>query len=159
MELDELQRLVNLQTSGADGKLTKEEMDRVSFPRQIFANHPQAWEIPGNIRTWGSLKSFAVTIPQLFKEYDLDSIQTSHRLHLLKGRINSDVFPANARPSSSTIPQLSELTPKDIPVPQARQRWNVQVQDMKYDELREALLQDSIPIAKSTLAQKQLSKP
>ncbi|CAG8104100.1 unnamed protein product [Penicillium olsonii] len=79
-------------------------MDRVSFPPSILNMNGTSMQVPNNIKSWGQLKQWAATNPQVASPNDVPRLVMLQKLHLgqLITASNSQIKDPNAQGQGAT---------------------------------------------------------
>ncbi|KAJ5774449.1 UAA transporter [Penicillium paradoxum] len=76
-------QLLRQQNNGVE--MTSEQgkqMDRIAFPPSILNMHGTSMQVPPHVKTWGQLKQWAISNPQVASPNDLPRLMMLQKLHL-----------------------------------------------------------------------------
>jgi hypothetical protein len=110
------------------------QMDRVSFPPSILNMNGTSMQVPNNIKSWGQLKQWAASNPQVASPNDLPRLMMLQKLHLgqLISASAGQVKPPNG-PGQGATPFQSTPTPltNGQGFPGAQQQPNINMAAMR----------------------------
>lgn len=158
-------QLLRQQNNGVE--MTPEQgkqMDRVAFPPSILNMNGTSMQVPPNIKTWGQLKQWANTNPQVASPNDLPRLLMLQKLHL--GQLisasanqirdqnghgpavtpfqstqvpfaNAPGFPPGQQPAPFNMSAIRQISPQEVQM--ARQKLGPQASNFTDEQIREIL--------------------
>ncbi|KAJ5430330.1 UAA transporter [Penicillium cf. griseofulvum] len=166
-ELFKLQ-LLRQQNNGVE--MTPEQgkqMDRVSFPPSILNMNGTSMQVPSNVKSWGQLKQWANSNPQIASPNDLPRLMMLQKLHLgqlisastnqvrdQNGQgpaatpfqstqapfMNAPGFPPGQQPAAVNMQAMRQISAQDIQM--ARQKLGPQALNLSDEQIQKLLYQN-----------------
>lgn len=142
-------------------------MDRVSFPPSILNMNGTSMQVPNNVKSWGQLKQWAASNPQIASPNDVPRLMMLQKLHLgqlisasasqikdqnTQGQgatpfqgtqppfTNAQGFPGGQQPHPAQMAAMRPISAQDIQM--ARQKLGPQASNFTDQQIREILFRN-----------------